>query len=175
MRFFYISAVLVIIAGCTQPGNELNMVDQLKAYDFSSFLGTNNAVFGKDYLGGVLFKMQPGYVEGGILSASYRTVGIAVFESPQAALSAAEARRKNVAAKIKKGPQKRNGITNWWFSESQALLSIVHGNMILEVSDLDKRYSEIERALWDTAIGFLDTVKSSEPGDGKKGTTEHSR
>lgn len=140
-----------------------DVINQLKAHDFSLFLGTDKVVFAKDNLGGVLFKIQPGYLEGGTLRASKMGVGIAIFESPQAALSAVEARRKNVAARILEGSEKRSGISDWWFSESQALLSILHHNMVFEVTILDKRYSETEQILWDTAKGFLDKVKPGKP------------
>ena len=135
------------------------VVDRFRATDFTSFLGRDSVTFRANNLGGVLFKMQPGYLGGGTLRSSGRGVGIAVFESKQAALAAVEARRQNVAAVINQGQQERNRIKHWWFSESQALLSIVHENMVVEVIDLNKRYSEIEKELWATAIGFIRTAE----------------
>ena len=139
------------------------VVDRFRATDFTSFLGRGPATFRPDNLGGVLFKMQPGYLGGGTLRSSVRGVGIAVFESKQAALAAVKARRHNVAAVIHQGQQERNLIKHWWFSESQALLSIVHHNVVVEVSDLRRRYSETEKELWATATGFIRTAEPTTP------------
>ena len=146
------------------------MFDGFRTADFSSFLGTTNAAFRKDNLGGVIFKSRPGYITGGTLESGHRFVGIAVFESHQAAMAAVEWRRKDVAAIIEKGRRERNGVVHWWFGESQALLSIVQGSMVFEVCDLDRRYSDIEDGLWTEATKFLkiaDAATSVSPVDGK--------
>ena len=159
-------SLFILFPGCTKDENppfyKVDVVEQFRAYDFGSFLGTRKVEFSKDNLGGVLFKIQPGYLVGGTIQASHRGVGIAVFESQQAALSAVEARRKNIANRILKGSVKQSGITDWWFCEDQALLSIVHRNIVFEVAILDEHYSETGQLLWDTARGFLNTV---EPGE----------
>ena len=137
----------------------LEIVDRLRDTDFTDFFGEAVLTFRANNLGGVLFKIQPGYLGGGTISSVDRKVGIAVFDSEQAALAAVEARRKNVAAVISPGLKERNGITHWWFSEHQALLSIVQENMVVEVGDLKKRYSEIENELWATAVSFISTAE----------------
>ena len=134
-------------------------LEKFKATDFSSFFRTDKATFRKDTLGGVIFKMRPRYVAGGTLQTICRGVGIAIYESHEAALAAVEWRRKDVAAVIEKGQKERNGISHWWFSESQALLSVVKGSMVFEVSVLDKRYSTVEDELWATAMQFLKTAE----------------
>jgi hypothetical protein len=130
----------------------------LKESDFSAFLGTSNIVF-RTVSG--IFTGAPGYVGGATLRSEHRSVNLVVFESHDTALAAVEFRRTAVAAVITPGAHERNGITTWWFSESQALLSIVHGNAILEVHDLRKRYSEIEDALWSAASELMKTAEQS--------------
>lgn len=135
------------------------VVDSFRTADFASFLGNGPVTFRADNLGGVLFKMQPGYLEGGTLRSSSRWVGMAVFESKQAALAAVEARRQNVSAVIDQGQQERNRIEHWWFGETQAFLSIVQENMVVEVGGLNRHYSEIEKELWAAATGFVRTER----------------
>ena len=135
------------------------LLEQFKAADFSAFLGTTNAIFRKDNLGGVIFESRPGYVTGGTLEFRHRHIGIAIYESHEAAMAAVEWRRKDVAGVIEKGKREQNGVTHWWFGESQALLSIVHGRMVFEDCDSDKRYSAVEDELWATAMKFLKTAE----------------
>ena len=62
----------------------------------------------------------------------------------------------NVAAVITRGARERYGIKDWWFGESQTLLSIVHGNSILEIIDL--RYHKSGFGLWRTANELIKVV-----------------
>lgn len=149
--------------GCIAAGEQQSSADQLERFkttDFGSFLGTTNVIFRKDNLGGVIFKMRPGYVTGGTLQSGHRQVGIALYGSHEAAISAVEWRRKDVANLIERGPKERNGVADWWFGESQALLCIVQGGMVFEVCDLDRSYSAVEHELWATATKFLKTAES---------------
>ncbi len=143
----------------------VNLLERFKATDFNSFFGTTKATFRQDNLGGALFKDIPGYMTGGTLWTRYRGVGIAIFESHDAAMTAVESRRKSVAAIIKGGPKERGGISNWWFGESQALLSIVQDSIVFEVSILDKHYSEVENELWEAAMNFLIRAEPAAPFD----------
>ena len=159
-----LAAVLLPGFGCFAATNDVSankLLERFKAADFSSFFGTTNATFRRDNLGGVLFKLRPGYVTGGTLRTRYRGVGIAIYESHEAAMAAVERRRKDVASVIEQGRKEQNGVTDWWFGESQALLSIVHRNIVFEVGDSDRRYSAVEDELWAVATKFL---KTAEPG-----------
>jgi len=156
---------ILCLTGCLEekdkeePVYTEKILNQFKTHDFSSFFGSDELKFNKDGLGGVLFKIQPLYLTGGTLGSTFKHVGIALFKSHEAALSAVKARRNNVAAIITKGDHKIKDFDNWWFSESQALLSIVKGNLVFEISILNKKYSETEDLLWDTAVSFLDSLK----------------
>src|ERR1035441_1503535 len=71
----------------------------------------------------------------------HRRVGVAVYESHEAAILAVEAWRKDIASPVKRGPHERSGTTDWWFGESQACLAIVQDNVVFIALDLDRRYS----------------------------------
>jgi len=148
-------------AGSTrkEPVFAVEVIDRFTRAGLSRFFAKGAAAFRKDNLGGVLFRIQKGYLGGGTFRSSHRGVGIALFESREAALAAVEARRRDVAAVITKGPKKRNEITDWWFTEDQALLSIVHKNMVVEVSVLDKPNREVEQELWTTAKEVIETAE----------------
>ena len=134
----------------------------LKHSDFNAFLGSSNVVFRADNLGGSLFKNAPDYIGGGTLRSKHCGVGMAVFGSRKAAIAAVDSRRTNVANVITAGAQTREGIRNWWFCEDQALLSIVHGNAVFEVTHLHKRYSEIENELWRTASELMEAAEQTD-------------
>ena len=140
-----------------------NTMACLKETDFASFLGNSNLVYRTDNLGGVLFKSAPGYLTGATLRSKHRGVGLALFESHETALAAVDFRRTNVAAVITRGGHERDGVKNWWFSESQALLSIVQGNLVLEVKDIRQRYSEVEDELWQTATSLRKAAEQTLP------------
>ena len=171
MKRLFKSAMLLVAVwlpgfGCFAATNDtsaIKLLERFKAAEFSSFIGATNGTFRKDNLGGAIFKSRPGYFTGGTLRFAHRDVGIAIYESYEAALAALEWRRKNVANVIEQGRKEQNGVTHWWFCESQALLSIVQGNMVFEVCDLDRRYSAVEDELWVTATNFLKLV--AEPDD----------
>ena len=131
------------------------LLQRFRVTDFSSFLRTTNVVFRKDALGGIIFKRQVGYVAGGTLESVHRHIGVAIYESHEAAIVAVEAWRKDVANVIERGPHERSGTTDWWFGESQACLVIVQNNVVFIVSDLDRRYSAASEELWATATKFL--------------------
>ncbi len=140
-----------------------HILEQFAATDFSSFFGEVTPTFRKDNLGGVLFKGRPGYITGGTLQAGSRGVGIAVFESHDAAIDAVEWRRKNVATIIQKGSGSKSAFSNWWFSETQALLSVVEGRIVFEAHILNKRFSEAEEELWAVSEKLL--RKIAEPAN----------
>ena len=133
------------------------LLQRFRVTDFSSFLGTTNVVFRKDALGGIIFERQAGYVAGGTLASVpvHRRVGVAVYESHEAAILAVEAWRKDIASPVKRGPHERSGTTDWWFGESQACLAIVQDNVVFIALDLDRRYSAASEELWAIATKFL--------------------
>lgn len=111
--------VALFIGSCTnsEPGNGVSnadsnspllatqeqnytpaIVDEFRATDFTSFLGKDFVAYHADSLGGVEFSTQSGYVAGGTLESPGRVVGIAVFESAQAAMDAVAGRRHRVPA-----------------------------------------------------------------------------
>jgi hypothetical protein len=136
-----------------------SIVDRLQTTHFGGFFGSSTVTFKRDNLGGVLFKIQPGYVGGGIVRSRHRGIGVAVFESQEQALAAVQNRRNNVATLIHKGPTPRDAIELWWFADEQALLSVVHKNIVVEVNDIMHPYSEVEDELWDVLHTFLSTVE----------------
>ena len=88
---------------------------------------------------------------------------LAIFESEEAALTAVEYRRNNVASVIYPGRGEHHGIQHWWFCEHGALLSIVYGNMVLELQDGDRYYSGVEDELWAAAMELLIAFVEEEP------------
>ena len=159
--FSKFAALAVLMMHCsigTAASGQMSATELLQRFrvtDFSSFLGTTNVVFRQDALGGVIFRRQAGYVAGGTLESVHRRVGVAIYESHEAAIAAVEAWRKDVASVIERGPHERSGTTDWWFGESQAYLAIVQDDVVFIVSDLDRRYSEASEELWATATKFL--------------------
>jgi ankyrin repeat protein len=151
-----------------EPVLGTEVIERFRNGGFPGFFAKRAVTFRKDNLGGVLFKIQKGYLGGGTLEASDRGVGIALFESHAAALAAVEARRRNVAAVITKGPRKRDEIADWWFSDRQpqALLSIVHKNVVVEVADRRKPYSEVEQELWTTAKEIIAVAERGKQPEG---------
>ena len=65
------------------------------------------------------------------------------------------------------GKGTRNGIKNWWYSDSPSLgslntgsLCIVKDNMIISIYDNTIKYSEVEDELWNTANYCIELLKT---------------
>ena len=159
--FSKLAALAVLMMHCsvgTAASGQVSataLLQRFRVTDFSSFLGTTNVVFRKDALGGIVFKRQAGYVAGGTLESIHRRVGVAIYESHEAAIVAVEAWRKDVANVIKRGPHERSGMTDWWYCESQGSLTIVQDSVVFAAWDLDRRYSAASEELWATATKYL--------------------
>ncbi|MBA3030964.1 MAG: hypothetical protein FP816_19425 [Desulfobacteraceae bacterium] len=147
------------------------VLELLQKADLSPFIDNKSATFSLN--DNLRFITQPKYVAGGSISFPFRQVSVYLFESNRAAIKAVNAKNNINQATVHRGNPERTGIDEWWISEGTSLLSvntvclsIVKGNMVLQVSDGTKRYSEIENELWDTATKFLNMLDQFEEGSG---------
>jgi hypothetical protein len=127
---------------------------------FIDFFGTTDVIIKRDSLAGSIFRRRHGYMSGWTIEDNYRRLGIAVFISNDAAVTAAEYRVNDVAVIIERGMTEKFGITDWWWyaGSSSSLLTTVSKNIVFEVRH-ERTFTEIEDLLWRTMLRLIDYVE----------------
>ena len=145
--------------------------------DFAPFIEKSEEIFNPPKS---ILAWQPGFLVGAEKTTPTRKLEVNIFESHELALKAVNTRNENVSSpkfnnmkdndnrtlitwnpsstEYNMGNDDRNGIKNWWYSDSPSLTSlntgalcIVKDNMIISLYDNTKKYSEIKDELWNTA------------------------
>ena len=164
----------------------INKIKTFRDSDFSPFIEKSEETFNHPKS---LLAWQPGFIVGAEKSTPTRRIEVVLFESYEYALKAVEIRNDKVSSpklnimndsdsssiyiwnpsttEYHMGKGTRNGIKNWWYSDSPSLgslntgsLCIVKDNMIISVYDNTIKYSEIEDELWSTANYCIELLKT---------------